>query len=87
MGSEMCIRDRQLYKADGAPNFDSPEALAATKFLLDMRQATYGPASDAVGALPAGQGSVIDVDSASGKDNGRIGLDRCASARPDPRRV
>ena len=34
----------QLYKADGTPNFDSPEALAATQFMLDMRQATYGPA-------------------------------------------
>ena len=34
----------ELYKADGTPNFDSPEALAATQFVFDMRQATYGPA-------------------------------------------
>lgn len=72
----------QLYKADGTPNFDSAEALAATKFLLDMRQATYGPASDAVGALPAGQGSVIDVDSASGKDNGAVCLAHSGWAAP-----
>ncbi|UCD41063.1 MAG: extracellular solute-binding protein, partial [Chloroflexota bacterium] len=42
----------ELYKEDGTPNFDSPEALAATQFMLDIRQATYGSALDAVGALP-----------------------------------
>ncbi|MFT3895819.1 MAG: extracellular solute-binding protein [Anaerolineales bacterium] len=72
----------QLYKEDGTPNFDSPEALATTKFLLDMRQATYGPASDAVGALPAGQGSVIDVDDATQKDNGAVCLAHSGWAAP-----
>ncbi len=72
----------ELYKADGAPNFDSPEALAATKFLLDMRQATYGEAADAVGALPAGQGSVIDTDDATGKDNGAVCLAHSGWAAP-----
>jgi len=72
----------QLYKEDGTPNFDSPEALAATKFLLDTRQATYGPASDAVGALPTGQGSVIDVDDATSKDNGAVCLAHSGWAAP-----
>jgi multiple sugar transport system substrate-binding protein len=72
----------QLYKEDGTPNFDSPEALATTKFLLDMRQATYGPAADAVGALPAGQGSVIDVDDATKKDNGAVCLAHSGWAAP-----
>jgi len=72
----------QLYKADGSPNFDSPEALAATQFLLDMRQATYGPASDAVGTLPTGQGSVIDVDDATGKNNGAVCLAHSGWAAP-----
>jgi multiple sugar transport system substrate-binding protein len=72
----------QLYKADGTPNFDSPEALATTKFMLDMRQATYGPAANAVGALPAGQGSVIDVDDATGKDNGAVCLAHSGWAAP-----
>jgi ABC-type glycerol-3-phosphate transport system substrate-binding protein len=72
----------QLYKEDGTPNFDSPEALAATQFLLDTRQATYGPASDAVGALPTGQGSVIDVDDATGKDNGAVCLAHSGWAAP-----
>src|SRR4030066_355964 len=53
----------------GTPqNFASPEALATTQFMYDMRVATYGSAVNAVGALPAGQGSVIDVDDATGKD-------------------
>lgn len=72
----------QLYKADGTPNFDSPEALATTKFLLEMRQATYGPAANAVGALPTGQGSVIDVDAATGKDNGAVCLAHSGWAAP-----
>jgi ABC-type glycerol-3-phosphate transport system substrate-binding protein len=72
----------QLYKADGTPNFDSPEALATTQFLLDMRQATYGPATDAVAALPAGQGSVIDVNDETGKDNGAVCLAHSGWAAP-----
>ena len=72
----------ELYKADGTPNFDSPEALAATQFLYDMRQATYGSAMDAVGSLPTGQGSVIDVDDATGKDNGAVCLAHSGWAAP-----
>jgi ABC-type glycerol-3-phosphate transport system substrate-binding protein len=72
----------QLYKADGTPNFDSPEALATTKFLLDMRQATYGPAANAVAALPAGQGSVIDVDPKTNKENGAVCLAHSGWAAP-----
>lgn len=72
----------ELYKADGSPNFDSPEALAATQFLFDMRQATYGEAVNAVGALPAGQGSVIDKDDATGKDNGAVCLAHSGWAAP-----
>ncbi len=72
----------ELYKADGSPNFDSPEALAATRFLLDMRQATYGSASDAVGALPAGQGSPIDVNDATNTDNGAVCLAHSGWAAP-----
>lgn len=72
----------QLYKADGAPNFDSPEALAATRFLLEMRQATYGAAADAVGSLPTGTGSVIDVDDATGKENGAVCLAHSGWAAP-----
>jgi multiple sugar transport system substrate-binding protein len=73
----------QLYKADGVtPNFDSPEALATTQFMLDMRQATYGPAVNAVGALPAGQGSVIDVNDATNKNNGGVCLAHSGWAAP-----
>ncbi|RIK24864.1 MAG: hypothetical protein DCC54_12445 [Anaerolineae bacterium] len=72
----------QLYKADGTPNFDSPEALATTKFLLEMRQATYGPAANAVGSLPTGTGSVIDVDDATGKENGAVCLAHSGWAAP-----
>jgi multiple sugar transport system substrate-binding protein len=72
----------QLYKDDGSPNFDSPEALAATQFLYDLRVATYGPAADAVGSLPTGQGSVIDVDDATGKDNGAVCLAHSGWAAP-----
>jgi ABC-type glycerol-3-phosphate transport system substrate-binding protein len=72
----------KLYKADGTPNFDSPEALATTKFLLDMRQATYGPAANAVASLPAGQGSVIDVNDATSKDNGAVCLAHSGWAAP-----
>jgi len=72
----------KLYKADGTPNFDSPEALATTQFLLDMRQATYGPATDAVAALPAGQGSVIDVNTTTNKDNGAVCLAHSGWAAP-----
>jgi ABC-type glycerol-3-phosphate transport system substrate-binding protein len=72
----------QLYKDDGTPNFDSPEALATTQFMLDMRQATYGPASDAVGALPTGQGSVIDVNDATGANNGAVCLAHSGWAAP-----
>ncbi len=72
----------ELYKADGAPNFDSPEALAATQFLLDMRQATYGSALDAVGSLPTGQGSVIDVNDETGANNGAVCLAHSGWAAP-----
>jgi ABC-type glycerol-3-phosphate transport system substrate-binding protein len=72
----------ELYKADGSPNFDSPEALATTQFLLDMREAIYGPAVNAVGALPAGQGSVIDIDDATGKNNGAVCLAHSGWAAP-----
>jgi len=72
----------ELYKADGTPNFDSPEALAATRFLLDMRQATYGPAANAVASLPTGQGSVIDVNDETAKDNGAICLAHSGWAAP-----
>ncbi len=72
----------QLYKADGTPNFDSPEALAATQFLLDMRQATYGPATNAVGSLPTGTGSVIDVSDDTNKDNGAVCLAHSGWAAP-----
>jgi multiple sugar transport system substrate-binding protein len=72
----------ELYKADGSPNFDSPEALAATQFLFDMRQATYGPAANAVGSLPTGQGSVIDMDDATGQDNGAVCLAHSGWAAP-----
>jgi ABC-type glycerol-3-phosphate transport system substrate-binding protein len=72
----------KLYKADGTPNFDSPEAMATTKFMLDMRQATYGPAAKAVGGLPTGQGSVIDVNDATGKDNGAVCLAHSGWAAP-----
>ncbi len=72
----------ELYKADGTPNFDSPEALAATQFLYDLRQATYGPAQNAVGSLPTGTGSVIDADDATGKDNGAVCLAHSGWAAP-----
>jgi ABC-type glycerol-3-phosphate transport system substrate-binding protein len=72
----------KLYKDNGAPNFDSPEALATTQFMLDMRQATYGPATDAVGALPTGTGSVIDVSDDTGKDNGVVCLAHSGWAAP-----
>lgn len=72
----------QLYKEDGTPNFDSPEALATTQFLLDMRQATYGPAGDAVATLPTGQGSVIDVNDETGVDNGAVCLAHSGWAAP-----
>lgn len=72
----------ELYKADGSPNFDSPEALAATQFLLDMRQATYGSAIDAVGALPTGQGSVIDVNDETSANNGAVCLAHSGWAAP-----
>jgi ABC-type glycerol-3-phosphate transport system substrate-binding protein len=71
----------ELYKADGTPNFDSPEALAATQFLYDMRVATYGSALDAVGNLPAGEGSVIDQSDA-GVDNGAVCLAHSGWAAP-----
>ena len=72
----------ELYKADGTPNFDSPEALATTQFMLDMRQATYGSALDAVGALPTGQGSVIDVNDETSVDNGAVCLAHSGWAAP-----
>jgi multiple sugar transport system substrate-binding protein len=72
----------KMYKDDGTPNFDSPEALATTKFLLDMRQATYGPASAAVGSLPTIQGSVIDIDDATSKSNGAVCLAHSGWAAP-----
>lgn len=72
----------ELYKADGSPNFDSPEALATTQFILDTRHAIYGPVLDAVGSLPTGQGSVIDVDDATGKDNGGVCLAHSGWAAP-----
>jgi ABC-type glycerol-3-phosphate transport system substrate-binding protein len=72
----------QLYKADGTPNFDSPEALATTKFMLDMRQATYGPAANGVAVLPAATGSVIDVNDATNKENGAVCLAHSGWAAP-----
>lgn len=72
----------KLYKDDGTPNFDSPEALATTKFLLDMRQATYGPATNAVASLPTGVGSVIDVNDETSKDNGVVCLAHSGWAAP-----
>jgi ABC-type glycerol-3-phosphate transport system substrate-binding protein len=72
----------ELYQADGTPNFDSPEALATTQFMLDMRQATYGPATDAVGALPTGQGSVIDVNDETSANNGVVCLAHSGWAAP-----
>jgi len=72
----------QLYKADGSPNFDSPEALATTQFIFDLRQAIYGPAANAVGALPVGQGSVIDVNDETQKDNGAVCLAHSGWAAP-----
>jgi multiple sugar transport system substrate-binding protein len=72
----------ELYKDDGSPNFDSAEALATTQFMLDMREATYGPAVDAVGALPAGVGSVIDVNDDTGEDNGAVCLAHSGWAAP-----
>jgi ABC-type glycerol-3-phosphate transport system substrate-binding protein len=72
----------KLYKEDGTPNFDSPEALATTKFMLDMRQATYGPATNAVGSLPTGTGSVIDVSDDTSKDNGAVCLAHSGWAAP-----
>jgi ABC-type glycerol-3-phosphate transport system substrate-binding protein len=72
----------ELYKADGSPNFDSAEALATTEFMFDMRQAIYGPALDAVGSLPTGQGSVIDVNDETGEDNGAVCLAHSGWAAP-----
>jgi ABC-type glycerol-3-phosphate transport system substrate-binding protein len=72
----------ELYKADGSPNFDSPEALATTEFMLDMREAIYGPAVNAVGSLPTGQGSVIDVNDETGEDNGAVCLAHSGWAAP-----
>lgn len=72
----------ELYKADGTPNFDSPEALATTKWMLEMRQAIYGPYANAVGSLPTGQGSVIDVNDETGKDNGAVCLAHSGWAAP-----
>jgi multiple sugar transport system substrate-binding protein len=57
----------KLYKEDGSPNFDSPEALAATRFLLDMRRATYGPAVNGVSRLP--DAPSIDVNDTTGATN------------------
>ncbi len=74
--------DGKLYKEDGTPNFDSPEALAATKFNYYMRQAIYGPASDAVGSLPTGQGSVIDVNDETQANNGAVCLAHSGWAAP-----
>jgi ABC-type glycerol-3-phosphate transport system substrate-binding protein len=71
-----------LYKENGSPNFDSPEAKAATQFLFDMRQATYGPAADAVASLPVGQGSVIDINDETGADNGAVCLAHSGWAAP-----
>ena len=72
----------KLYKDDGTPNFDSPEALATTQWMLEMRQAIYGPAMNAVGSLPTGTGSVIDVDDTTGKDNGAVCLAHSGWAAP-----
>jgi multiple sugar transport system substrate-binding protein len=72
----------ELYKDDGTPNFDSPEALATTQFMLDMRQATYGSAMEAVGTLPTGQGSVIDVNDETGENNGAVCLAHSGWAAP-----
>jgi multiple sugar transport system substrate-binding protein len=50
--------------------------------MLDMRQATYGSALDAVGTLPEAQGSVIDVNDDTGKDNGAVCLAHSGWAAP-----
>ncbi|MRS03611.1 extracellular solute-binding protein [bacterium] len=72
----------KLYKEDGTPNFNSPEALAASQFLLDMRLATYGLPADAVASLSAGQGSVIDINDETGEDNGAVCLAHSGWAAP-----
>lgn len=72
----------ELYAADGTPNMDSPEALATTQFMLDMRQATYGSVLDAVGSLPTGVGSVIDVNDETSEDNGAVCLAHSGWAAP-----
>jgi ABC-type glycerol-3-phosphate transport system substrate-binding protein len=71
-----------LGGADGSPDFSSPEAHAATQFILDLRTATYGPATNAVGSLPTGQGSVIDVNDETGEDNGAVCLAHSGWAAP-----
>jgi multiple sugar transport system substrate-binding protein len=71
-----------LGGADGSPDFSTPEALAATQFVLDLRTATYGPAVDAVGTLPTGQGSVIDVNDETSADNGAVCLAHSGWAAP-----
>ncbi len=70
----------KLYKEDGSPNFDSPEALATTRFLLDMRQATYRPAAEGVGRLP--DPPSIDVDDTAGATNA-VCLANFPRAAPD----
>ena len=67
----------ELYKEDGVtPNFDSPEAKAALQFNYDMKRAVYP--DENVGALPAGQGSVIE------EGNGAVCLWHSGWAAPAP---
>lgn len=66
-----------IYKDDGVtPNFDSPEADAAIQFNYDLKRAVYP--DENVGALPAGQGSVIE------EGNGAVCLWHSGWAAPAP---
>jgi multiple sugar transport system substrate-binding protein len=66
-----------LYKEDGVtPNFDSAEAKSALQFNYDMKRAVYP--DENVGALPAGQGSVIE------EGNGAVCLWHSGWAAPAP---
>jgi len=67
--------------ADGAAAFDSPENAATMKWMLDMRQATFGAAADQVGLLPTGVGSRIDKQ-ADGTENGGVCLWHSGWAMP-----
>ena len=53
----------QLYKADGTPTFDSPEAKAALKFMYDRRRAVYP--DETVADLPESKASRLADDTAA----------------------